>query len=173
MGTAIDLNPQSASAWELQGQILRQRNQPREALAAYYRALGSAPENREVLMALAETYRVMNDPERALLKLQTLADTYQAGDEPQKVLYLQGLALSALGRPADAASTLLAVRDRGPANPELLFHLAEAEMQAGQLIAARQSVEQVLALEPRHQQARTMLDRLNVAQGQPIAAGFR
>ena len=100
VGTAIDLNPQSATAWELQGQILRKRNQPREALAAYYRALGSAPENRDVLMALAETYRAMNDPQRALLKLQTLADTYQAGDEPQKVLYLQGLALSALGRPA-------------------------------------------------------------------------
>ena len=106
-------------------------------------------------MALAETYRAMNDPQRALLKLQTLADSYPAGEEPQNVLYLQGLALSAVGRPADAASMLQLARDRGPASPELLFHLAEAEMQAGQLVAARQSVEQVLAIEPRHQSART------------------
>ena len=41
VGVAIDLNPQSAAAWALQGQILQQRKQPREALAAYYRALGT------------------------------------------------------------------------------------------------------------------------------------
>ncbi|HEX4149853.1 MAG TPA: tetratricopeptide repeat protein, partial [Pirellulales bacterium] len=139
----------------------------------YYRALNSAPESRDVLLALAETYRVMNDPQRALLKLQNLADTYQTGDEPQNVLYLQGMALSALGRHADAASMLLVARERGPASPELLYHLAEAELQMGQFAAARQSVEQALAIDPQHQPARTMLERMNVAQGQPVATGFR
>jgi tetratricopeptide (TPR) repeat protein len=173
VGIAIDLDPQSAGAWVLQGKILRERNQPREALAAYYRALNSTPEDREVLLALAETYRVMNDPQRALLKLHNLADTYQTGDEPQNVLYLQGLALSALGRHADAASVLLMARERGPATPELLNRLAEAELQAGQFVAARQSVEQVLAIDPQNRLARTTLDRLNVAQGQTVATGFR
>ena len=125
------------------------------------------------MLALAETYRVMNDPQRALLKLQNLADTYQTGDEPQNVLYLQGLALAALGRHADAASMLLMVRERGPASPELLYRLAESELQAGQFAAARQNVEQVLAIDPQNKSARTMLERLNVAQGQPVATGFR
>ena len=60
---AIDLNPQSAMAWAMQGRLMRRSGRPREALAAFHRSLSYAPDNRDVLLSLAETYRELNQPQ--------------------------------------------------------------------------------------------------------------
>jgi tetratricopeptide (TPR) repeat protein len=145
---AVRLNPNSASAWAARGRVQLRNRQPREALADLHRSLGRAPDDREALLDLAECYRQLNQPQRALLALQHVGDTYAPGDEPQQVLWQQALALGALGRHSDAARTLIAARDRGPASSTLLEHLAAAQQASGQLNEATQTLAQAQQLNP-------------------------
>lgn len=160
---AIDLNPKSADAWVLRGRVTQQAGNPRQALADYHRALGLAPENRQVLLAIAETYRTLGEPQRALVNLQTLVDTYPPGEEPQQVLYLQGLAQATLQRHEDAVESYLAARDRATPNPELLCRLAESQAAAGYNADALRSAQQALALDPGHAGSRAVAERMTVA----------
>ena len=71
------------------------------------------------------------------MTLERLADDFEPGEEPSHLLYLQGLALEALGRYDDALRQLCLARDRAPPTPELLYLLAELELRAGDLASAR------------------------------------
>jgi tetratricopeptide (TPR) repeat protein len=169
---ALDLDPKSFQAWVARGRVMLQSGQPRQALADYQRALACEPGNREVLLAIAEIYRQVNQPQRAVVTLQSLIDTYPIGEEPQQPLYLAGLAYSALGRHDDAARSLQLAAVRGPATPEILYRLAEAQLNAGREQLARQTAEQALALEPRHGPTLALLDRL-AAGGAGLATMYR
>jgi tetratricopeptide (TPR) repeat protein len=161
---ALQLNPRSVSALTVQARVKRKRNESREALSDFHRALNLDPENRELLWEIADTYRQIGEPQRELANLQALADTFTPGEEPQRVLHHQGLALSSLGRHAEAVSALTLAKERAPASPELLFHLAEAELRVGHTLEARQALAQALTMEPNHTSSRTLLDRLEIAQ---------
>ena len=67
-------------------------------LAQLQRALQYQHDDKRALLFTAELYRQLGRPEPALNTLETLRDGYAPGEEPQRVLYLQGLAFSALGR---------------------------------------------------------------------------
>lgn len=160
---AIDLNPRSSSAWMLIGRINATAGRDREALAAFHRALSFAPENREAMLEVAECYRRLGHPERALVNLQTLADTYPPGEEPRQIVYLEGLALSALGRYDDAVDSLAQAAARGEPDAELLCALAQAEVQAGQAEPAWRDVQRALAANPQHTGSRHLAAQLTVA----------
>jgi Flp pilus assembly protein TadD len=98
-----------------------------------------------------------------LAGLQNLAESYPPGEEPQRVLYLMGLAYTAMGRHADAVEVLAMARDRGPPSGELLCRLGEAELESGQRVTARRTAQQALAVEPNHAAARALLSRIDVA----------
>lgn len=160
---ALRLDPKFAPAWALRGRVASATGQPREALAFYHRALGYAPDDRAVAILVAEAYRQLNEPDRALVALQSLATRYSQGEEPQQVLYLEGLALGALGRHDDAAQCLAQAARRERPTSEILYRLAEAEMQAGHYAAAQNALEQVLALEPDHVASRDLARRMALA----------
>lgn len=161
---ALRLDPRLASAWALRGRVATANGQHRAALADYQRSLGYAPEDKEVALLVAETYRQLNEPQRALLALHTLADRYSPGEEPQQVLYLQGLALSALGRHDDAAQSLSLAAHRDRPTAEILCRLAEAELLAGRIVVAQQTLERALAIDPQYPATRALASRLAVAQ---------
>jgi len=160
---AIDLNPRSPAAWMLAGRIEAAGSRLRPALAAFHRALSFAPESREALLELAECYRQLGEPERALVNLQTLADTYPPGEEPRQVVYLEGLALAALGRQHDAVDALAQAAARGTPDAGLLWHLAEAESRAGLNEQAWRDVQRALAVDPQHRASRQLAAQLSVA----------
>ncbi len=164
---ALDLDPKFASAWAVRGRAMRASGQPRQALADYLRALGYDPGDRKILIEVAELYRQLDQPERALQTLQVLADSYAPGEEPQQVLYLTGLAYSALGRPGDAVDCFSAALIRDKPTPEILFHLAEAELLAGNQDQALAAAEQALSLDPKHQPSRDLLNRIELARRSP------
>ncbi len=157
---ALDINPKAAQAWALRGQAAHRRGDLRQALNDFHRSLGYTPEDREVLLASAEVYRELNQPQRALLGLQTLADTYGPGEEPQQVLYLEGLALHALGRYDEAVTTFVAARDHGANTAELQWRIALAERAAGHVDRAREALDAALALDAKHPGCRTLADEL-------------
>jgi tetratricopeptide (TPR) repeat protein len=160
---ALDLDPKLPAAWAMRGRVLQAGGQPLEALANFHRALGYAPQDRQVLLEVAELYRQLNWPQRALATLQSLADTYSPGEEPQQVLHLMGLTYTALGRYDDAVESLSAAAVRAAPTPEIFCHLAEAELQAGHPAEAEAAARRALALQPQHGPSRQLLRRLELA----------
>ncbi|HEY1786401.1 MAG TPA: tetratricopeptide repeat protein [Pirellulales bacterium] len=161
---ALDLDPKLAAAWALRGRTSQATGALKTALADYQRSLGYQPDDRQVLLAVAEIYRQLNEPERALASLHSLVDSYPPAEEPQQLLYLEGLALVALGRYDDAVARYTLAGERGGPTAEILYRLAEAEFLAGRGVHAHIAAKQALALDPNHVAARALVARLEVAQ---------
>lgn len=160
---ALAVDRANPAAWSLRARATEGAGEMRQAMADFQRALAYQPNNPVVLTELAELYRRMGQPERALTALQALIDSYPPGEEPPRALHMQGLALAALGRQDAAAESYeLAIRRGGP-SPDLLCHLAEAELAAGRRNDAQRSVEKALAIAPNHPPGRALAERLNVA----------
>ena len=162
---ALDLAPKLSAASAIRGRVNRASGRLHEALADYHRALGSAPGDRAILLEIAELYRELDRPQRALATLHNLADRYSPGEEPQEVLYLQGLALSALGRYDDAVESLSPAVTRYQPTPEMLYRLAEAELHRGRTSEAAARATQALALDPGHEPSRNLLGSAELARG--------
>jgi tetratricopeptide (TPR) repeat protein len=166
---AVRIDRSAAGAWALKGDVLRQQGERQQALAAYHRALSHQEHFPAVQLAAAELYRELNRPQRTLGTLQSLSDQYPPGQQPQQVLYLQGLALKSLGRHHDAVEMLASASRRGPAAPELLYQLAEAQMLAGDPANARMALSQALALAPQHGPSLRLQSQLD-AERQSVSA---
>jgi tetratricopeptide (TPR) repeat protein len=157
---AIRLDPRLAGAWALRGRTFRKANQPERALADFQRALVFDPDNAEVLFDLATMYRERGDYARCLTTMHHLHDTYSPGEEPQNTLWLEGLTLMELRRPLQAAEVLFTATQRGPANADLLYYLAQAQSAAGQPAAATVALQQALAIDATHAPSRALLAQL-------------
>ena len=170
---AIGLEPTLAGAWELRGHIYHQRNELPRGLADLQQALHYAPQETEVLLEVAEIQYQLQRPQRSLATLHHLLDHCPPGSEPQRALWLEGLAYGKLARPHDAVESLLAATERGPAQADLLYALAQAEVAAGHPDAAATSVRQALALDSGHQASRTLLAQLTVGGSSTAGAVLR
>jgi tetratricopeptide (TPR) repeat protein len=159
---AIDLKPTLAGAWAIRGRVLRASGRARQALADSHRALGLAPGDRTIQLEIAQLHQELNQPRRALAALQSLADTYPSGEEPQQVLYLQGLAYSALERWDDAVRSLSAASVRGRPSAEILSQLARAELSAGRRAEAAATLLEALLLDPEHGPSRELAGQLDL-----------
>jgi tetratricopeptide (TPR) repeat protein len=159
---AIKLSPRQAAAWAVRARIMRAAGNVPQALADNQRALGYAPNDRQVLREMAEVYGALRQSQRALETLQSLAETYSPGEEPLQVLYHLGLAYSAVGRYDDAVEKFAAAAGKRP-TPEVLYRLAEAHYLAGRGAAASAALRQALAFDPRHQASRDLLGRIELA----------
>ena len=164
---AIALDAKSASAWALHGRAVQATSDAPRALADFQRALGYHHDDRQALLQTAEMYRQQGKPQRALVAIQSLLDTYGPGEEPQPALYLQGLALAALGRYDDAVESHSLALQRGPATAEIQYRLAEAHLLAGHLADARSQAQKALTLEPRHAPSAALLERIQLAERTP------
>jgi tetratricopeptide (TPR) repeat protein len=162
---AIRSDPKLASAWALRGRCFQQSKQPDRALADLQHALDIAPDKSDVLLDVAVLYRQRGQASRSLTAVHHLLDTYPSAEEPQDVLMLQGLALLDLGRPQQAAEALAAAARKGPANADLLYHLAQAYSVAGHVDQATTTAQQALAQDASHQPSRQLLTELAARTG--------
>lgn len=159
----LRLDPKSAKAWAIRGGVAKAAGQSGEALTDYLRALSLAPNDRTILLEIAELHRQMNQPDLSLQTLQNLTDTYSPGEEPGQVLFLTGLAYVALGRYDDGVESFSAAVARGSPTPELFYRLGETQLLAGHPMDAADAARRALALEPRHEPSRALLERVEVA----------
>jgi tetratricopeptide (TPR) repeat protein len=167
---AIGLDPQLSAAWALRGRVNWRTNQLDQAIADMQRALELAPESPDVLLDAALVYRQRGRPARSLAVLHSLLDTYRPGEEPQLALLLEGRTLLELGRPHQAAESLLAAARRGSPNADVYFQLAKAQSAAGRHAEATAAAEQALAVDTTHQASRQLLVQL-ASNTPPGAAG--
>ena len=161
---AIALDPRLSAAWAARARIERFAGRRTEALADYHRALSCQGDDRSVQWELAETYRELNQPEKCLATLHVLADSYPPGDEPQSVLYAEGKALLALGRPDDAVESFAMAAARDKPTADVLYGLAESQLLAGRTTEAIAAAKQAIEIDPSHQPSRRLLDRTDVVQ---------
>ena len=157
---AIQANRHSPEAWALRGDVLGRQSRVDEAMVSYHRALSLQEHYPHVQLALAEIYRQRRRPRRVLSTLDSLTSRLTPGEVPPRVLYLQGLAMLELQRYDDAVTVFsTAVRQDEP-NGELLYHLGEAQLLAGDVTNARLAVQAALARVPDHQPSRELHDRI-------------
>jgi tetratricopeptide (TPR) repeat protein len=168
---AIGTGQMSASAYRLEGDVLRQEGHWREALASYHRALSIKEAYPEVQMAAAEVYYQHGRYQRCLATLQSLSSSYAAGHKPADLLYLEGLACKSLGRHHLAAARLASADRQGLQTPTLLYHLADSYYLLGNPIDAQRTVGRALQLQPDHAQARQLAAR--ISEDQQRMAGRR
>jgi len=161
---AIRAQPKLPAAWALLGDCQRRRGELDEALASYHRAISHQESFPRVQLEIAEIYRRQNRPQRALATLDSLADQYPPSKEPPRVLYLRGLALSALERYDAAAEELSAAIERGQATADAYYQLGNVELQAGRPTSARWAVRRALDLAPDHGPSRGLLGRIEAEQ---------
>ena len=138
---ALDRERDLAAAWVLRGDALRVQLENDLARKSYYRALSCQNCEPRALLELAELYRLQGRPRRALSSLQRLESEYPPSRHPPRIAYLQGLALQALGRHADAIDKFELARGQLGDDSELLLMLAESQFQVGSLAEARASME--------------------------------
>ena len=164
---AIALNPKLASAWALRGRVYWRMNQTDRALADLQRSLQFAPDASDVLMDIAAIYRQRGQHDRCLTTLQHLLDTYPPGQGTQLAYWMEGLTLADLGRPEQAIESLRVANQQGPANADILYYLAQAQLAAGRPDAATTTAEQALAINPTHAPSRQLLTQLATTKSVP------
>lgn len=160
---AIDVDPSYSGGWLVRARTQQQSGKLTEALGDFHRALACDTSRSEVLVEIAEVYRQMGDPQRALMNLQSVAETYPHGSEPPRILFLSGLAYTALGRYDDALIAYRAAAERGGANAELSYRTAETLWRAQQPEAARAALAEALSIDPQHVASRQLLDQIELA----------
>ncbi len=168
---AMALDPTLPSAWALRGQVYRGRGEDEQALADFHQALRYNPHAPDALLEVAELQYQLGRPQRALATVQYLLDGYGPGEEPRRALWLQGLAYGAVDRRQDAVTSLYAASVRGPAEPELLYQLAQAQNAAGDPAAAAATARQ--AADAGHEGGRLLLAQLEQAGGEADQAPLR
>ena len=134
--------PRNADAWRL------------HAMAALEAGrLGKARTRLERAIALRPESSVLHSNHGAVLeRLGDLESSYRAHDRalaldraPADNWFNHGLVLLRLGRPAEAAASLEAARDRGPEDPEVRLNLGRALEQSGDGEGALRELRSALA----------------------------
>ena len=164
---AIDLQPEEAAGWAVRARILDHQKSDSQALIAYQRARGLAPEDRELLWDMARLYERLNRSRDSLVVLQDLSNTYTPGEEPQEVIYCMGRVCAVLGRSDEAIDYYVEALRRGPATPDILYHMADAQFRLGNIAKSQDILRQALALDPEHELSRSMLSRLDSSRSVP------
>jgi len=158
---AIDLQPEKPEGWAVRARILDRQKLDHDALIAYQRARGLAPSDRALLWDMARLYERLNRARDSLAVMQDLSNTYTPGEESQEVLYCMGRICASLGRSDEATDYYVDALRRGPATPDILYHMADAQYRLGNLAKSQDILHQALALDPEHQPSRRMLAESN------------
>ncbi len=165
---ALKANRSLAEGWALRGDVLAATGNRTEALSAYHQALALEPDYPEVQLAAAEIYATWGRHDRVLATLDRMQDHTGQDDCPCRAHALRGIALQELGRPDEARRAFaIAVRQQ-PENVDLLYRWSAAEWQAGDVIAARSTIQRAVQLAPDNPACIQLARQLNEAPtGQP------
>jgi len=137
---AIQQDSSLADAWTLRGFALRDLGRPDLALDAYYRSLSIRNDDPRTRLEIARVYQQGGQPRRALAILNSAPKEAVAScPHFPDVCYLRGIVLRDLNRPADAVNELASALENGCANDDLLLHLADAQLAAGNVEDAQRT----------------------------------
>lgn len=158
---AIRGDKQLASAWALKAETWQMKNDPKNALSCFHRALSYDPKNLDVHIAIANLYQQTDRPHRALSTLESLAQNYPHQQQPASLLLQQGIVLKRIGRHRHAAERLAMSLERDSSSLAAIYHLSEAQLMSGDASNARITAMQGLDQHPADNDFRTLLARID------------
>ena len=144
---ALESERSSAELWTLQGDCLLERNQTREALAAYHRALALRPDDIDVKLRVAEIYLNENQYDRMLASLDQVDAEFDAPAIPPRVHLLRGIAMRNLGRRQLAIKHFYRAVKRDPEAVEPHLQIAATELELGREDLAHESIARALDID--------------------------
>lgn len=153
---------ENAEAWELTGDIQRLRGRKGDALKSYHQALALRPVFLDVQLKVARLYQEQQRFDRVLATLDRVQDRSTVAGCPSDVHHLRGIAMHRLGRPDEACRCFVLAFQTGGADPDLLCDWAAAELDDGDVVAARMTVGRALQIDPDYSRAlefATVLDQ--------------
>ncbi len=133
----LEKNHRLASAWFLKGKTKAAKNELREALGDYQRALGYDATRQDIQMEIAQTYGRMNQPMKSLAAVEQLLSQYPRDEQPENAVLTKSVALMKLQQLEPAIDILeVASRNRN-ATSQTFLRLGQAQLMAGQDSQAR------------------------------------
>jgi choline-sulfatase len=150
-------NPRDARLVEAEARLWRRLEKPREAIAAYERALPLAPRDARLRVSLGEMYRDAGDADRAAALMRE-ALKIDAG--PGAYWNALGMVLGGKGRFAEAADAFREAVRREPGNAEYAYNLGLGLLRGGHAEEAVPYLRKALEIEPRFRAARERLDEI-------------
>ena len=167
---AIATNSRLASAWALRGQVSQAQGNRGAALADYHQALSHEAGQPDVQLAIAEIYAQDGKPQRALATLQALGATNPGGHLAAEIAIREAKALHAMNRRDDACRLLAQAAQRSDAQIEIFHELVNMQLAAGDIIAARGTLEAGINRFPQHLGLRNLAQELSPSRGRISAA---
>ncbi len=144
---AIAVDPMLADAWTLKGFALRNQGKPEEALSAFFRSLSIRNGDPQTRLQIALIYQQTGQSQRALSILEAPhVESPEQCPHYAESCYLRGQLLRDLQRPADAILALRDARAAGYQDTDLLFSLAEMQIEEGELLQARATLNDAHAI---------------------------
>lgn len=150
-------NPRDARLVEAEARLWRRLEKPREAVAAYERALPLAPRDALLRVALGEMYRDAGDADRAA-RLMREAVALDPG--PAAYWNALGMVLGGKGTFGEAEGAFREAVKREPANAEYAYNLGLALLRGGRSTDAVPFLRKALEIEPRFRAARDRLTEI-------------
>jgi tetratricopeptide (TPR) repeat protein len=154
---ALRLDPTFEPAYVNAADALRALGHEAEALAMLERGLAVLPRSAALHHAMGLAQVRQQQPSAALLSLRQ-AVTLDPGSV--RYTYVYAVALHSTGRSAEAIQVLQEALRQWPADRDLLFALASFQRDAGDLAAARRTVQALLAAHPRDAGAQVLAAEL-------------
>ncbi len=145
LDAAEKLDPRNATVYRGRGVIADGRNQPREAVVAYSRALDFDPTSSFALQRRAVDYRMLGDEEHALADADALLKL-----QPDMLAahLLRVNALSALGRRDEAVRQAKLMTDTRPTDPYAYLAAARTYARFGNSSDAMKALDAAAKIKP-------------------------
>jgi GT2 family glycosyltransferase/SAM-dependent methyltransferase/tetratricopeptide (TPR) repeat protein len=168
--TVLVRHPHMAEAWLLQGLLHMQRNNYREAGAAFQTALRDGAESRKCRLGLGMSLMGENKQDQAWEEFVRVLDDYP--DDADAVHWLLR-AGTASQRWKELAERLSRFVDRNPADLSVRFALAGVLVRAEQVEAARKEYDTLRALAPDYDGLTELGQAIAEKEGVPAGAQAR
>jgi tetratricopeptide (TPR) repeat protein len=152
--TALDINPRSADAYYLLGNISRAEGNSAGALEAYRQALGIAPGFAPARLGAAITYGTGGNLEEAR---KVLEEGVQFGAELPLIYTNLGIVHRQMGDEKEAEKSFKKAVEAEPGYVPARLDLARLYLAQGRQDDARKQAEDVLRLDPNNAQASSIL----------------
>jgi tetratricopeptide (TPR) repeat protein len=141
----IELDADSAKAYQFRGWVLERLNRRKEAMADYRKALELDPELVPVRVQVAELLLEDHQPQEALPHLERL---YRQVPDHPLVQSRLGMCRFLRGEFAEARRLMEAAVVQLPKDPPLLIHLARLDLQESRTANAERRLRAVLQADP-------------------------
>ncbi len=152
--TALDINPRSADAWFLLGNVRRAEGDTAGALEAYEQALRSVPAFAPARIGAAITYATGGDLARSK---KVLEEGVQYGEDLPLIYTNLGIVCRKMGDERAAENSFKKAVEADPGYLPPRLDLARLYLAQGKRDEARAQAEHVLRLDPANPRARALL----------------